>query len=456
MSHDVGQYETAVDIFSRSLKAADPLAAVHRAMRVETTSEGPMLILGVAGGTETRLALARFTSILVVGGGKAAVPMLQATEAILGDRLTGGVVVTKYEHRGSAELSGKVRVWEAAHPVPDQQGIEGTKEMLECLRDHANSDTLVLCLLSGGGSALITAPKAGLSLEDLRQVSQVLLRCGAPIDEINAVRSSLDAVKAGGLLRVAGPSTVVSLILSDVIGDPVEVIASGPTTPRPPLYKQSLQILEKYGVEKDVPGVVLSALRDGAAQATAGAQVQGEPSVSQSFIIGSNRLALDMAGERARELGYHTLVLSDRMEGEAQEVAKVYAGLALSLLHSDLPLPKPACILAGGETTVTFPEGAEGGKGGRNQHLALAVAQALHDRLSAAERLELGSQVVVLSGGTDGTDGPTDAAGAVVDAGTVDAGMAKGLLATSFLSRRDSYHFFEGLLNFVLSFFFVI
>ena len=300
----VNPHSAAVDIFTRGLQAADPSAAVHRAMRIEHTSMGPQLSLCVAGGPETRLPLTSFTSVIVVGGGKAAVPMLQATESILGDKLTGGVVVTKYEHRGSADLSGKVQVWEAAHPVPDQQGIAGTGQMLACLREHAGADTLVICLLSGGGSALITAPKPGLSLEDLREVSQVLLRCGAPIDEINAVRSSLDAVKAGGLLRLAGPSTVVSLILSDVIGDPVAIIASGPTTPRPPLYKQGLDILSKYGVEKDVPAVVLSLLREGVAQAqaTATAEAEGEHSKAYSFIIGSNRLGLDLAGEWARGL----------------------------------------------------------------------------------------------------------------------------------------------------------
>lgn len=413
--------QDAIRIFKAALAAVDPEAAVLGHVSVR--------------GTNLRLRdrewdLGSFQNIYVVGAGKAAAPMAKAIESLLGERITDGVVVVKEGHGLSLE---RVRVREASHPVPDERGILGTKEVLELAR-RAGPDDLVVALLSGGGSALLIAPAQGISLEDKQEVTRLLLKCGATIQEINAVRKHLSAVKGGQLARAAQPATLVSLILSDVIGDDLDAIASGPTVPDPTDFHQARQVPERYGVWETLPGSVKARLEAGIAGKISETPKAGDSCFEKSHweIVGSNFQALKSAKDKADELGYRTLILGSGIEGEAREVAKVLSAVAKEVARSGNPLPTPACLLAGGETTVTLKGG---GLGGRNQELVLAAAMAL----------EGWDDVVVLSGGTDGTDGPTDAAGAIADGRTVVRARRAGLYPAEHLDNNDSYTFFRRL-----------
>jgi hydroxypyruvate reductase len=411
----------ALAIFQAGLQSADPVEAVKRHVTQKNNT------LDIQG---QKYALSSFDGIFVAGAGKASAKMAQAIEELLGDRLTGGVVNVKYGH--SAPLR-KVKINEAGHPLPDEAGVNGAQEIVSLLGETGEKD-LVLCLLSGGGSALLPYPAEGLTLKDKQQTTKVLLECGATIHEINAIRKHLSQVKGGRLARLASPSTLISLILSDVIGDDLDSIASGPTVPDRSTFNDCLRVLEKYGVREKVPSVVTGFLQKGARGKVGETPKAHDPFFRkvQNVIIGSNSLAVQAAKKKADELGYDSIVLSSFIEGETQEVAKVHAAIAKEILSSGAPVRKPACVISGGETTVTI---RGQGLGGRNQEFALAAATAI-------EGLD---DVVVLSGGTDGTDGPTDAAGAIADGETVARAKKKGLDAGRFLRDNDSYHFFQPL-----------
>ena len=373
--------------------------------------------------------LNNYENIYVVGGGKACAPMAKAMEELLGDKIDNGIIVVKYNH--DLPLN-RIETVEASHPIPDKNGVRGTSNILRLLSKAGEKD-LIICLISGGGSALLVQPHKEITLPDIQNTSTKLLACGARIDEINTVRKHLSSIKGGQLAKAAYPSTLITLILSDVVGDPMDIIASGPTVPDESTFEDAYKIIQKYSLEEKIPNSVCGFLRSGKMGEIEETPENGNEIFdnTQNVIVGSNRIALEAAEKRAREMGYNTIILSSLVEGESREAAKFFAAIAREVSHTETPVPKPACIIAGGETTVTI-KGK--GKGGRNQEFAL----------SAAMEIEGCEGVVILSAGTDGTDGPTDATGAIVDFNTCkDAREKFHLRPEEFLSRNDSYNFFK-------------
>jgi glycerate 2-kinase len=370
-------------------------------------------VLIVAG---QRYDLTEFERVFVIGGGKAVIPMADAVTHILGEHVTEGVVVTKYGHTGTWSAP-RVIVIEAGHPVPDENSVQGAGAVA-AMADRATEHDLVICLISGGGSALLTLPAEGLTLAGFQSLTGELLRCGATINEINTVRKHCSSIKGGNLARLAAPAQLVTLILSDVIGDPLDVIASGPTVPDCTSLADARKVLGRYGM--DEPACLQESPK-------AGDSIFDKV---QNVIVGSNRMAALAAVEKARNLGFNTLLLGTYLEGEAREVAKVGAALAKSIRANNDPIEPPACSVWGGETTVTI---RGGGKGGRNQEMALAAALALDGW----------PDVLVMPLATDGTDGPTDAAGAIVTGDTIARANEQGLDAWAALGNNDSFHFFD-------------
>jgi hydroxypyruvate reductase len=413
--------EAAREIFAAAVRAVDPGEAVRR----HVIREGTRLRVG----TEI-LDLAAIRQIIVVGCGKAAAPMAAAVEGILGERIARGVVVTKYGH---LHPTATIRVHEAGHPVPDAAGLAGAEAVLDQVRRLGPQD-LVLLLISGGGSALSPAPVAGISLADKQALTTALLACGADIREMNAIRKHISRIKGGQLARAAQPAQVAALVLSDIVGDPLDAIASGPTVPDPTTYADALGILDTYGIRGEIPASIRARLEAGARGEVPETPKPDDPLFARvrNVIVGSNLQALEAAQAEAGRLGLAPMILSSSIEGETREVARMHAAIAREIRCTGHPLAPPACLISGGETTVTL-KGS--GKGGRNQEFALAAA------------LDIAGVpgVVVLSGGTDGTDGPTDAAGAIVDGETCARAAGQGLDARASLSANDSYHFFQAL-----------
>lgn len=415
------QHRQALQIFRAALKAADPAEAIHRRLRLDGNT------LVVAG---RRYRLAAFDRILVVGAGKAGATMARAVEQVLGGRIVTGLINTKYHH--TARLR-RIELNECEHPVPDENGVAGAGRIAELARSAGERD-LLLCLISGGASALMPLPADGLTLAEKQEVTRLLLRSGANIHEMNAVRKHLSAIKGGQLARLASPATVVALMLSDVIGDDLDVIGSGPTAPDASTFQGAQSILDKYGLAGQLPASVRRRIRDGVRGRIAETPKTGDAVFQRVYnvVVGSNRQAVDAAAARAKELGYRPLVLSTLVEGETRDIARLHAAIAREVKRSGRPAKPPLCLLSGGETTVTVKGD---GKGGRNQEFALAAAIAL-DGVEG---------VTVLSGGTDGTDGPTDAAGAIADGDTVARARQLGLEAAGHLVRNDAYPFFDAL-----------
>jgi hydroxypyruvate reductase len=402
----------ALSIFQAALKAADPVQAVIRQLK--------------------KRSFDRYRNIYVIGAGKAGATMALAAERVLGRRITAGLINVKYGH--TARLR-RVELNECGHPVPDSKGVEGA-ERIAAIAESAGAGDLVLCLISGGASALLPLPAAPVTLDQKQQTTKLLLASGANIHEMNAVRKHISRIKGGQLARLAHPAAVLSLMLSDVIGDNLDVIGSGPTAPDASSFGRAREILEKYGIWDRVPAAVRERIERGLAGEIPETPKPGEEvfARTENRIVGSNRLAVDAAAARARELGFRTLVLSTFIEGETRDVARVHAAIAREMVHSGRPLRPPACVISGGETTVTL---RGEGLGGRNQEFALAAA------------LEIAGleNVLILSAGTDGTDGPTDAAGAVADGTT----LARGPEAARYLANNDSYHYFEPLGDLVIT-----
>jgi glycerate 2-kinase len=406
-------------IFEASLAASDPMPLIGRRLQLD----GEILYAG-----ERLYNLANYSDLYVVGAGKATARMALAVEALLGERISGGIVIVKRGHRVSLR---NIEIVEASHPIPDQVGLNATESIIGLLRRTQKTD-LILCLVSGGASALLSSPIEGLRLQDKQQTTQALLNCGARIQEVNAIRKHISRVKGGRLAELAYPSTVLSLILSDVIDDSMDNIGSGPTAPDSSTFADCLSIIDRYRVGAMIPVAVTSFLKKGAAGEIVDTPKAGDRIFQkvQNLLIGNNQLALVAAKEKAEALGYHTLVLSSSIEGEARKVAIDHTVMARDVLSRSSPIRPPACIISGGETTVAI---RGNGSGGRNQEFALAAAIEI-DGLEG---------VVVLSGGTDGTDGPTDAAGGIVDGTTVQRAKDQGLDAQSYLERNDSYPFLK-------------
>jgi glycerate 2-kinase len=409
----------AREIFLAGLRAADPLDAVKKSARLRNDH------LQVANRTYT---LSRIRHVFVTGCGKAAARMALAIEDLLGDRVDDGVVVVKY---GYDLPLRRIKVVGAGHPIPDQAGLDGARQIVELVRAAGESD-LVLFLISGGGSALFPGPADSLTLADKQRTTQMLLQSGATIQEINAVRKHISKLKGGRFAKLVAPAHLVALILSDVVGDSLETIASGPTVGDATTYADCLEIIQRYDLREKIPDSVVNLLRRGAQGA-----VDETPKPSdavfqkvQNVVIGSNQTALKAAQLQAEALGYHTQILSSSIEGESRAVARSHSALVKEIALADKPVRRPACVISGGETTVIV---RGDGLGGRNQEFALAAAIQI-DGLDGA---------VVLSAGTDGTDGVTDAAGGIVDGSTIQRGRAKGLDATAFLIRNDSYRFLK-------------
>jgi len=421
------QRETARQVLDAALAAVAPDVAIRRHVQ----RDGRWL---VADGE--RYDLDRYRRVVVVGAGKACGPMARCVEELLGDRLTGGLVIVKEGHAVPTE---RIALREAGHPIPDARGVAATGEVLALLLGLDGRDLVVL-LLSGGGSALLEQPVAGLDLAALQATTDLLLRAGATIGELNAVRKHLSAVKGGGLARAAGGATVLALVLSDVVGSPLDVIASGPAAADTTTYADAGAVLDRYDLWARLPSAVVAHLRAGIAGERPETPKPGAPELEpvRHVIVGDNAQAAEAAVARARELGLQVLLLSTYVEGEAREVGRVLAALARELASHGRPLARPACLVLGGETTVTV---RGDGLGGRNQEVALG----------AVTRLAGLTDVLVLAAATDGGDGPTDAAGAWADGTTLARAAALGLAPDAFLARNDAYHFFAPLGDLLIS-----
>lgn len=398
-------------IFAAGLGAADPYQAILAQRRQ----------------FQRILDSRRYHHIYVVGAGKASATMARAIEKLLGARITGGLINVKYEH---TEPLKRIRLNECGHPLPDEAGVAGAREIAE-IASQAHERDLVICLISGGASALLPWPAPGLTLASKQSTTRLLLSCGATIHEINTIRKHLSAIKGGRLARLAAPATLLTLVLSDVIGDDLSVIGSGPTWPDASTFADAIAILEKYQLLDRIPAEVRRHLE----QAADETPKPGDAAFARAHthIVGSNRIAVAACAREARARGYQPLVLSTTIEGETRDVARMHAAIAREIRESGQPAKPPVCLISGGETTVTIRN--EQGLGGRNQEFVLA----------AAIDLEGVARVCVLSGGTDGTDGPTDAAGAIADGETVPRAERLKLNAAQALARNDSYRFFDPL-----------
>lgn len=427
------QGESITRILAAAVNAVEPGGSVRWFVHRAENS------LTVAGRTYYLVAYKR---VHLLGIGKASVAMSEALVGILGDHLADGLVVAKHippvHHLPFPVLRGN-------HPIPDERSLLAGERVVEFVSALGPAD-LLFCLISGGGSALVTAPVEGVSLEDMQSLTSALLACGARIDEINALRRRLERIKGGGVAKMANGATIISLILSDVVGNPLEAIASGPTAPDPTNRADALYILTKYGLEEHTPASILHALRISPETPKPDDPIFAKV---QNIVIGSNLLAAQAALKQAEEEGFHPYLLRTDLQGEAREVALELATFLRQARQTGSPVPAPTCILAGGETTVTLRQGSPApaalaqagqalrgnGKGGRNTELALAAVSELVDFP--------GVMLVTLA--TDGEDGPTDAAGAVVTGESFRRAAKLGLQPGSFLARNDSYSFFAAL-----------
>jgi len=406
----------ASDIFSAALQAVDPYKAVEGQI-------SHILSAYHNGG---------FKKLLLISFGKAAFLMAKAFSDKASALITQGIVITKYGHATDSRLHAHVEVCEAGHPIPDSNGIAATARAMEMLKG-ANETTLVVCLISGGGSALLVAPKGEVALSDKQRVTELLLKAGASIDELNTVRKHISDIKGGRLAELAYPARVISLILSDVIGDKLDVIASGPTSPDNTTYQMALDVMNKYGLTDRLPKTVMDILDGGVEGRVTDTPKEGDIIFLhvENIIVGSNLKAAQAAAMKAEELGFETTILSTEFQGEARDAARWLANKAMDaqkLLEGKEA--KKICLISGGETTVTV---RGHGKGGRNTELALAFALEIKDT----------KRITLLSAGTDGTDGPTDAAGAIVNGETIQKAISLNLDPVAYLKNNDSYNFFS-------------
>jgi hydroxypyruvate reductase len=411
-------------IAQAGLNAVDPIAAVECSIQ----RRGGALIVQ----EETFVDLNATARVLLVGAGKAGAAMAVGVEGIVGDRIEDGAIVVKYDHRLPLK---QVRTYEAGHPVPDEAGLEGSRQVLAVLDDAGEQDLVISCM-SGGGSALLPAPPHPITLADLQALFHCLEECGADIHDMNTVRKHVSLTTGGRLMARAFPARVLNLMISDVIGDDTDVIASGPFVPDSTTFCDAWNVLEKLKVTDRVPVAVAEHLHQGKTGRIPDTPKSDDPMFSRvtNHVIASNAAALDALCEKARELGYFSIGLSSSIRGETQDVALVHAAIAEEVIRTGNPVSPPACIVSGGETTVRL-SGPLHGKGGRNQEFALSLAE-------PASRIP---GVLFLSIGTDGTDGPTDAAGAWVDSGTVQRAALLGRDPAAHLARHDAYSFFEGM-----------
>jgi glycerate 2-kinase len=411
--------QDAVSIFKSAIKSVFAETAIKRCCNI--TSHHFQ-----AGNTS--FDLSQYQNIYVIGAGKASAHMGRAIEDLMLDYIREGLIIVKYGH--SVPLN-KIRLREAGHPIPDENGRLAAQQLLE-IAEKAGKDDLIICLLSGGGSALMPLPAALLTLTDKQKAIQTLLACGASIDEINALRKHMSLIKGGRLSQKAHPAMLVTLIVSDVPGDRLDVIASGPTVADPSTFQECMEVIAKYQLANQLPANVVDYMQAGSKGKIEETPKSGDALFSTTFnlIVASNADALAAAKQTAESLGYHTMILSSMIQGNTRDAGLFHAAIAKEIRKSANPFAPPACILSGGETTVKI---TGNGLGGRNQEFALAAAIEIKDQ----------KNMVVLCAGSDGTDGPTDAAGALVDPTTVPYAISKGMDPVSFLNDNDSYHFLK-------------
>ena len=411
----------SLDSLESALNAVDPKRIIKSRISLQNS------VLKVNGYS---FDLKRFKHVYVVGGGKASGSMAEALEQILSEHITDGFINIP---RGTKHKTKVIKLHETSHPIPDETGVKGTRRILE-IAEKAGENDLVICLISGGGSSLMPLPRGDISIVDKKKITEALLKCGATINEINTVRKHISDFKGGWLAKKAYPATVLNLILSDVIGDPLDFIASGPTVPDSTTFHEAVKILKKYELWNTVPESIRKVLSDGEKGLIPETPKADDQVFKKVFtvVVGNNRFASLAACESLRSNGLNTLLLTSTLEGEARHVGTVLASIAREISISQNPVSKPAGIVAGGETTVTV-KGK--GLGGRNQEIAL----------SAALKLEGMNGVVLASLSTDGVDGPTDAAGAIVDGKTLERAANKGLNPEEFLAENNSYNFFSEL-----------
>jgi len=380
--------------------------------------------------------LKKFKNVYVIGGGKASGSMAEALEQILDQYITKGLVNIPHGNKHKTEI---IKLHQASHPIPDKSGVEGTRRMLK-IAEQAKKEDLVICLISGGGSSLMPLPRDGITINDKRKITDTLLKSGATINEVNTVRKHISDFKGGWLAKKAYPAIVLNLILSDVVGDPLDFIASGPTVPDSTTFSDAIRVLKKYGLWNKASVSIKKVLSDGEKGIIPETPKANDKTFKKVYnvIIGNNRFASLAVREQLRSAGLNTLLLTSTLEGEARHVGVMLASIAREAALSGNPIPKPAGIIAGGETTVTV---TGKGLGGRNQEISLAAA------------LKMGGMdgVVVASLSTDGVDGPTDAAGAIVDGKTIARAAEMNLNPEEFLAENDSYNFFSKLGDLILT-----
>jgi glycerate 2-kinase len=408
-------------IMDSALSAADPFSAVVNGIKKSKIHPGDI---------QRDQPHPNHRNIIVIGAGKAGQPMVDAVYQFFQEDITAGIVIVKDDYTKNSRLPSQIKVVEASHPLPDRRGVAATQEIIDLLQ-KADKEDLIICVISGGGSALLTSPVPGITLQDMQSLTEQLLASGATIQEFNTLRKHLDQVKGGQLARIASPARVVSLILSDVVGDPIDIIASGPTVPDPSTYQDAIEILEKYRIFNQIPERIRNHLILGHQGQIDETPKPGENIFAnvQNIIVGSNKTAAEAALTQAKLEGFHSLCLTNYLQGEARQAGIFLSSILRQIALHNQPIPRPACIIAGGETTVTLKGN---GMGGRNQELALASVIEL-------DGLE---NIALITLATDGGDGNSDAAGAVVTGETFRRAKSMNLNPSFFLANNDSYNFF--------------
>jgi glycerate-2-kinase len=411
----------SLKILEATLLSIDPKKAISNMVK----REGNLLII-----KNISYDLEKYNRILVIGGGKAGGRMAEAIEDLLGDLIyEGSINIPRSQNQYSLK---QIKLNQCSHPIPDIDGVKGVKKILDIIKGSSEKD-LIICLLSGGGSALMPLPVEGIDLKDLQEITSILLKNGATINDINVVRKHLDGFKGGQLLRSCRKSDVLTLIISDVIGDPLDIIASGPTAPDNSTYNDAIFILKKFGAWTSAPDNIIKWLEKGVQGKIAETPKPDDPLFKkvQNIIVANNLIALETAQNEAKKLGYNSLILSSSIEGEAKIIGGIYASIAREIVLNNRPIQLPAAIIAGGETTVKV-HGP--GKGGRNQELVLGAVKKITDL-----------PCLIISIGTDGIDGPTDSAGGLVDGATLSRSQKIGINLDLTMSENDSYNYLDKL-----------
>ena len=415
------QYEIVNDILETALEAVDPYLCTRKFIKINQSR----LEIG-----QKTFPLDDIENIYVIGTGKAVLPMAKAACDAIGSFIKGGVIIGKHADRQiMSQLPSSVKIYFGDHPIPTEKSLESAKNLADFSTQVTKND-LVLCLISGGGSSLMTLPVEPICLEDMQAVTKQLLFSGATINEVNAVRKHLDKIKGGGLAKMVWPAKLVTLILSDVIGDSLDAIASGPTVADPSTFSDVMQIIRGYQIEKNIPESVLGIIKDGIDGLVPETVKEGDKCLhnAHTFIIGSLKLAIDAASQRAKQAGIHTHVYSSEITGEAREIGAQLASEFLQIAEGNNSINKPVLLIGGGETTVSVKGN---GKGGRNQETALSAALQIKGRQNC----------LFISLATDGEDGPTDAAGAAVNGWTIAEGSSLGMKAEDYLAKNDTYNY---------------